>query len=33
MRAALLNGALLMRTLKEDHKLIGAVEAARGIAE
>lgn len=33
VRAALLNGALLMRTLKEDHKLIGAVEAARGIAE
>jgi len=26
VRAALLNGALLMRTLKEDHKLIGAVE-------
>jgi hypothetical protein len=33
VRAALLNGALLMRTLKEDNKLIGAVEAARGIAE
>jgi formylglycine-generating enzyme required for sulfatase activity len=33
VRAALLNGALLMRTLKEDKKLIGAVEAARGIAE
>ena len=33
VRAALLNGALLMRTLKEDHKLIGAVEAARAIAE
>ena len=33
VRAALLNGALLTRTLKEDKKLIGAVEAARKIAQ
>ena len=33
VRAALLNGALLTRTLKEDKKLIGALEAARKIAQ